>query len=447
MIEQTLNARATGAPVSDELARLTFYMKDAGGADAEIAKFLEAISSGAPVPPIPRWLHAEQKSFLRRIGGAANARGVEFIDLGELFIAVAETLVHGQLLLDGHHRTLNELRCSGREGARVAAVVDQLLAREHPKVRPSIPLDARHRLLSLRMLGRKKPPPDLLNTITEAVVRVKCLGIQLSRHEERLLSLLAGCAPPWPTVASFLRAFSRAAESPEIPDSLPPRVHQSMVRLVHCTHEIYVPTLWFGELICLHSEIGSTGLSLWRLVHQVGEARARRDTDPELEGAILEQLRQIRSQGDPHILAGEYLMSLLRAYTPPDVPENVPVPIRLFLRQASAVVNDETTPLDASIIAQAAVRTRFTGSALGDYLRFSLEAMSATGGEMRRFAQYMARIAARREPWPLPEFETPQLAQAAGHVRALCDPGVGEPRLLQNEGTGHGSAPAVSGEP
>ena len=111
---------------------------------------------------------------------------------------------------------------------------------------------------------------------------------------------------------------------------------------------------------------------------------------------------------------------------------DLPIALRLFLKQLDAVVADKPIPLDPEIVGLAAIRARHSGGPMGDCILVSVRVMLGGQQATHRLAKYFLDVATGGPAAPAPIFEQPQLRSAAEEVRCLADRAVGGIRMLMS---------------
>jgi hypothetical protein len=424
-----LDARRARVPLSQHHQ---FILKDLSRAGAEgdaVAKFVRAVAAGEDPPEIPDGLTHGLPRYLRELSLAA-AGSVKLFQLVPCTVEAVCMRLCGTPLSQEVDAVLTDLEHFGRDGKQVSKFLRDLSTGAKPVLPRRLSKGMRPFLKqAMAWVNEGKVPSGLVGHVAEECLNVRLGYCTLVEQSVRTLAAMEATGESWSKVAGFLRAFA-AGDDPVVPTNIAEPIHSNLVRLSFGSRLAGVQPPRTNEIMSVGFGDPATNIDLFSLIHSLCIIRGKVSKLPkEAEHAI----RQFEAAAPERAIVGQRIRSLITEeplFAPPD---SLPVAISLLLTQIDAVAKGEPTPIDASLVGLAAIRTRHGGGAMGDCIMFSLHAMARARLEPRTLADYLWSVAHGGPAGPAPILKDPQLAAVAEEVRCLADKEVGGIRMMMTQ--------------
>lgn len=429
LAEAAVQARQTEKPLSDHHVLVLKDLARAGKEGSAVANFLTALAVAEDLPDVPADLPAGLQRHLRELAQASDG-SAKYVKLADCAIDAVSSHLCGTPLSSATNDILDELEAFSAAGKNVATFIRALAQGHKPDLPRHAPRGVRSFLKSaLGWATGGEVPMGVFHRVAQDCLGARVNEVPLDATAVAALASFGALPAPWPGIAAFLRAIADGQTPPE-PPGANPRLRDDVVRIARTAVAAGVQSPKTMHIIGVGFGDPATGVDLISLVRDLCALRRRAMPVPEgAEAAI----QTFEAAAPERAALAQCLRSLTEQHPVFPETDSLPVALRLALLQIRAISEGGPIPLDPSLPALAAIRTRHGGGPIGDCMRLSFAAMSGAGKEWRTLAEYLWQLGQGGPAGPAPRMTDPNLAEAAEEARCLAETQVGGVRLMMRQ--------------
>lgn len=429
LADAAIEARRTGTGMDRHHQFILKDLSRAGTVGNTVANFVQSIAVGEEPPEVSKELPRDMQRYLRELSLASGGTA-KFFKMVPCAVEAVCMRLCGTPISQDAEATLSELEKFGRDGKDVAKFLRDLSTGGAPLVPRKLSRGMGPFLKqALAWVNEGKVPSGLVRHVAEDCMNARMGYRPLTDNAMRALRALEATNERWRKVAVFLREISDG-ENPAIPDGTPEPIYSNLMRVSLSSRLAGVQPPRTLEIISVGFGDPATGIDLFSLVHELSKVRGHIAVLPE---NVEQAIQEFEAAAPERVIVAHRLRSLISGDPQTDLPERLPIAIRLLLTQIEAVSNGKAIPLDPSLVGLAAIRTRHGGGPIGDCIMFSLHAMARGNAEMKTLANYLWSIANGGPAGPAPVLTEPHLAATAEEVRCLSERQVGGIRMMMKQ--------------